>query len=138
MPVRVKQGQQERSLLMAIWQEGDPCLIPDTDLVAFISAQGRPLGVYFRQTLPRIPEIRGEHVDIWGPRRTRYTIFPTREQLDRLEQFATGEQLEGLLRGTGAPTRPTAPRPTTGVPSGTSSPVPEHLRGLSLGPVRED
>lgn len=130
--------QQGRSLLMAIWKEGTPCLLPDTDLVGFIDAQGRPLGIYFRQTLPRIPEVRGETVDIWGPRRTRYAAFPTREQLERLEPFATGEQMDALLRGAGNAPRQAAPRQAAPPSTSTSSPVPEHLRGLSLGPVRED
>ncbi|MBP1625865.1 MAG: hypothetical protein H6Q00_340 [Holophagaceae bacterium] len=130
--------QQGRSLLMAIWKEGQPCLLPDTDLVGFIDAQDKALGIFFRQTLPRISEIRGETVDIWGPRRTRYTGFPTRAQVERLEPFATSEQMVSLLRGQGNAPRPAQPQTTAPASGTSSSPVPEHLRGLSLGPVRED
>lgn len=135
VPLRTQQG---RSLLMALWREGTPCLLPDTDLVGFLDSKGHSLGIYFRQTLPRISEIRGEPVEIWGPRRTRYTGFPTREQLARLEPFATPEQMDSLLRGTENTPRQAAPKPSIPASTSTSSPVPEHLRGLSLGPVRED
>jgi len=135
MMVRTQQG---RSLLVALWKEGAPCLLPDTDLVGFLSAKGHALGIYFRQTLPRISEVRGESVEFWGPRRTRYTGFPTVEQLERLEPFATPEQMVTLLKGLGNPPPPGPPRATAPSSGASSSPVPEHLRGLSLGPVRED
>ncbi len=119
-------------------------LLPDTDLIGFVAASGRPLGIYFRQTLPRISELHGTLVDIWGPRRIRYEGFPTPAQLARLECFATGEQMADLFKGpraqpakagqrAGARTGP-APAPSAQA----SSPVPAHLRGLSLGVQSDD
>jgi hypothetical protein len=126
------------------WQEGRPALLPDTDLIGFVAANGRPLGIYFRQTLPRISEIHGTIVDIWGPRRIRYEGFPTAAQLDRLECFATGEQMAELIKGSG-PARPRQAntpmqdRASSGASAAqTSSPVPAHLRGLSLGVQSDD
>jgi hypothetical protein len=136
--------QQGRSVSYATWQEGRPVLLPDTDLIGFVAANGRPLGIYFRQTLLRIPELHGTLVDIWGPRRMRYEGFPTAAQLGRMECFATGEQMGELFRA------PAAARPKGGTASGpdfassgarsaqTSSPVPAHLRGLSLGVQSDD
>ena len=134
--VRTKQG---RSVSYTTWQEGRPALLPDTDLIGFVAANGRPLGIYFRQTLPRISELHGTVVDIWGPRRIRYEAFPTVEQLARLECFATGEQMTDMFMAAG----PAKPRPANApmqdrASSGAraaqaSSPVPAHLRGLSLG-----
>jgi len=136
--------QQGRSVSYAIWQEGRPVLLPDTDLIGFVAANGQPLGIYFRQTLPRISEIHGTLVDIWGPRRIRYEGFPTAAQLARLECFATGEQMAELIKGN-APARPrqvNAPmqdRASSGAGAGQSaSPVPAHLRGLSLGMQNDD
>jgi len=137
-PLLSLKTQQGRSLLMAIWKEGQPCLLPDADLVGFLDAKGSPLGIYFRQTLPRISEVKGEAVEIWGPRRTRYVGFPSPEQRERLEPFANAEQLASLLRGPGQAQRQAPPTPNAPASNGSSSPVPEHLRGLSLGPVRED
>ena len=137
--------QQGRSVNYCTWVEGSPVLLPDTDLVGFVAANGRPLGIYFRQTLLRIPEIQGTVVDIWGPRRMRYEVFPTPAQLQRLECFATGEQMAELFKD---PSRTNPPRPAAGprpepASSGAraaqaASPVPAHLRGLSLGVQSDD
>ena len=143
-PVGLIHSQQGRSVSYTLWREGRPVLLPEADLVGFVTADGRPLGIYFRQTLPRISELRGTPVDTWGPRRTRYEGFPNAAQLARLEAFATGEQMAELFRSPGA----ARPRPASvpmqeRVASGaraaqTSSPVPEHLRGLSLGMQNRD
>ena len=137
--------QQGRSVNYCTWVEGGPVLLPDTDLVGFVAASGRPLGIYFRQTLLRIPEIHGTGVDIWGPRRMRYETFPTAAQLERLECFATGEQMAEMFKD---PNRSAAPgaghalrpdRASSGARSAqTASPVPAHLRGLSLGVQSDD
>ncbi len=143
-PMGLLRTGQGRSVNLATWQEGAPVLLPETDLIAFIAASGKPLGIYFRQTLPRISELHGTPVEIWGPRRLRYEGFPTPAQLERLECFATGEQMASLIKG--APQ--TSARPSTaslanqassGALSGqASSPVPAHLRGLSLGMQDEE
>lgn len=125
---------QGRPMTLALWVEGAPTLLPETDLVGFASASGTPLGIYTRQTLPRIHELRGEAVAIWGPRRVRYAGFPTAEQIARLECFATPDQMKAM-QGAAEP-RPAAPRPTA--PAGTvagggATPLPRHLRGAGLG-----
>jgi hypothetical protein len=144
-PLGLLRTQQGRSVSMATWQEGPPALLPESDLVAFIAASGKPLGIYFRQTLPRISELHGTPVDIWGPRRLRYEGFPTPAQLDRLECFATGEQMAALIKGANpAPAgRPNPAAQANQAASGAlsaqaSSPVPAHLRGLSLGVQNDD
>ena len=139
-PLGLVRTQQGRSVSLATWQEGAPALVPETDLLAFIAASGRPLGIYFRQTLPRISELHGTAIEVWGPRRLRYEGFPTPAQLERLECFATGEQMASLIKGSA---QAAAPRPTTAalanqassgaLSSQGTSPVPAHLRGLSLG-----
>ena len=138
-PVGVLKTQQGRSVSLATWQEGRPTLLPETDLVAFVGSNGQPLGMYFTRTLPRINELRGSVVEIWGPRRVRYEGFPTGPQLERLECFADAEQMAGIFKSAPAP----APRPqpgayqdpaaSGGLSGQASSPVPQHLRGLSLG-----
>ena len=139
-PAGLIHTQQGRSVSYTTWQEGRPVLLPETDLIGFVSANGKPLGIYFRQTLPRISEIHGTTVDIWGPRRIRYESFPSAAQLARLECFATAEQMTELFKAPGA----TKPKPVSATSqqdrasSGAraaqaSSPVPAHLRGLSLG-----
>jgi hypothetical protein len=137
--IRVQQG---RSVSYTTWQEGRPVFLPDTDLIGFLSADGRPLGIYFRQTLPRIPELRGTLVDIWGPRRIRFEGFPTAAQLDRLERFATPEQMAELFKlpSPGAAKPRISPQATerVGRPLQGTSPVPAHLRGISLGVQDED
>jgi len=143
-PAGVVRTQQGRSISYTTWQEGRPVLLPETDLIGFLAANGRPLGIYFRQTLPRISEIHGTTVDIWGPRRIRYEGFPSAAQLERLECFASGEQMAELFKGT-APARPrpvNAPqqdRAASGARAAqASSPVPAHLRGQSLGMQSDD
>lgn len=143
-PVGLIHSQQGRSVSYTLWREGRPVLVPETDLVGFVTADGRPLGIYFRQTLPRISELRSTPVDIWGPRRLRYEGFPTAVQLARLERFATPEQMADLFRSPGG----ARPRPVNApmqepAASGAraaqiSSPVPAHLRGLSLGVQGKD
>ena len=142
-PVGVLKTQAGRSVSFATWQEGRPALVPETDLVGFVAASGRPMGIYFRQTLLRIPELRGTAVDIWGPRRSRYEGFPTDEQLERLECFATPEQMISIFKSAPAPSGPgrsASPslshqdQAASGALSAqSSSPVPQHLRGISLG-----
>ncbi|MBI4913267.1 MAG: hypothetical protein HY823_11055 [Acidobacteria bacterium] len=132
--VRTNQG---RTLTMASWQEGRPVYLPETDLVAFLRKDGSTLGVFWRQTLPRITSLKGEGVEVWGPRRLRFEAFPTPEQLETLECFATAEQMRAAAKAQapGAPpARPqgTPPPEASGVSLG-ASPVPAHLRGLSLG-----
>jgi len=144
-PLGLLRTQQGRSVSVATWQEGPAVLLPEADLVAFIAASGQALGIFFRQTLPRISELHGTPVEIWGPRRLRYEGFPTAAQLERLECFATGEQMASLIKGAA---QPPAPRPSTAslanqaasgaLSAQASSPVPAHLRGLSLGNQSED
>lgn len=131
--LRTSQG---RTVTMATWTEGQPVLLPETDLIAFTTPKAY-LGVYWRQTLPRIHEMKGVPIEIWGPRRLRFEGFPTPEQLGRLECFATAEQMSAALKGGDpgpAKRRPgQAPPPEASGSGGAASPVPAHLRGLSLG-----
>lgn len=128
-PVFLVANSQGRTLTVALWQEGSPVLLPETDVVAFLAANQEPLGMYFRQTLPRIHELRGTPVDLWGPRRSRFEGFPTAEQLARLEAFATPEQMKSLAQGkSGRPvSQGPAPAPQ-GPPARSAS-----LRGVELG-----
>ena len=128
----VKTGQG-KPLTMALWNEGAPVLLPETDLIAFSARGGEPLGIFARQTLPRIHEIKGDGVAIWGPRRVRYEGFPNAEQLSRLERFATAEQMKSLQAGPAQ--RPQAPRPGPGAPvvAQGAAPLPRHLQGAGLG-----
>jgi hypothetical protein len=132
--------QQGRAVSFAIWKAGKPVLLPDSDLVGFVDAQGKPLGLYVRQTLPRIGELRGTSVEIWGPRRLRFEGFPTAEQLDRLECFANAEQMAGIFKS--APPPPPQPTAASGAQSSVlsqaTSPVPPHLRGQTLGAQNKD
>jgi hypothetical protein len=145
-PVGVIKTQQGRSVSFTTWQEGQPTLLPETDLVGFVAGNGRPLGIYFSKTLPRISELRGSLVDIWGPRRLRYEGFPTPAQLERLECFATPEQMSALFKhapasGGSSKVAPTSHQnlaATGALSSQLSSPVPPHLRGISLGSQSED
>ncbi|HEX7597254.1 MAG TPA: hypothetical protein VF518_03505, partial [Polyangia bacterium] len=131
--VSMVKTSQGKPLLMAQWTEGAPVLLPETDLVAFSARNGEPLGIFARQTLPRIHELRGEGVPIWGPRRVRYDGFPTPEQLARLECFATAEQMKAIQSPAGA--RPPASRPGPGAPFNAqgAAPLPRHLQGAGLG-----
>lgn len=136
-------NNQGRTLTYATWYEGGPVALPEVDLVAFTNAAGEPLGIFFRQTLPRIHEMRGSLLDLWGPRRTRLEGFPTREQLARLEIFATAEQMKAIaLQQAGA--RPASPRPTAPATanvlnsSGATQGLPTHLRNAGLGMQGDD
>ncbi len=138
-PVLMVKTAQGKPLIMATWAAGAPVLLPEADLIAFADQEGAPLGIFWRQSLPRINELRGEGVAIWGPRRVRYEGFPTAEQLARLEQFATAEQMKALQAQPGAQpgARPAAPK--AAAPAGTpfraqeAAPLPRHLRGAGLG-----
>jgi len=136
--VSMVKTSQGKPLTMALWNEGAPILLPETDLIAFSARNGEPLGIFARQTLPRIHELKGETVSIWGPRRVRYQDFPTAEQLSRLEQFATAEQMKSLQ--TPAGNRATAPRPGPGAPFSAqgAAPLPRHLQGAGLGTQNSD
>ena len=131
-PVVLLKTQQGRPLTMATWSAGAPTLLPETDLIAFSGKDGEPLGVFARQTLPRIHEVRGEAVTIWGPRRVRYESFPNAEQLSRLERFASAEQMKAQQAP--ATERRAAPRPPAPTSAqGGSAPLPRHLQGAGLG-----
>lgn len=136
--VSMVKTSQGKPLTMALWNEGAPILLPETDLIAFSARNGEPLGIFLRQTLPRIHELKGEAVSIWGPRRVRYEGFPTSEQLSRLEQFATAEQMKSLQ--TPAGNRATAPRPGPGAPFSAqgAAPLPRHLQAAGLGTQNSD
>jgi hypothetical protein len=95
-PVMMLTTQQGRTLLMARWIEGEACLLPETDLVGFMTKDGKPLGIYWRSTLPRMP-LKGTPVDIWGPRRQRFERFPIREDLGLLERWGNAEQMTQVL-----------------------------------------
>lgn len=132
-PVVIVKTAQGKPLTLATWTAGTPVLLPETDLIAFSSADGEPMGIYLRQTLPRINELRGEPLTFWGPRRVRYEGFPTGEQLSRLERFATAEQMKALQAPGGA--RPGASRPGPSVPfkGQGAPPLPRHLQAAGLG-----
>ena len=128
---------QGKPLTVATWAGGAPVLLPETDLIAFSAAGGEPLGIFSRQSLPRIHELRGEAVDIWGPRRVRYEGFPTAEQLARLERFASAEQMKAILAQPGGrPVAPAPPRPPQaggGLSAQAAPALPRHLQGAGLG-----
>jgi hypothetical protein len=133
-PVSMVKTSQGKPLTLALWTEGAPVLLPEVDLIAFSARNGEPLGVFARQTLPRINELRGEAVAIWGPRRVRYDGFPTSDQLSRLERFATAEQMKALQAPGGD--RRVAPRPGSGaLPFNVqgAAPLPRHLQSAGLG-----
>ena len=139
-PVLMLKTSQGKPLTMATWAAGAPVLLPETDLIGFASQDGAPLGMYWRQSLPRMHEIRGEGVAIWGPRRVRYEAFPNPEQLARLEQFATAEQMQALQSQPGV--RPAAPK--AAAPAGApfsaqgAAPLPRHLQSAGLGVQDKD
>ncbi len=148
MPLGTLRNSQGRTLTYATWSEGSPIALPEVDLIAFIRADGEPLGIYFRPTLPRIHELRGTVITIWGPRRSRFDGFPTTEQLERLEVFATAEQMKAMGqqqagKGTPRPTTPAAANAlnTPGAAQNTvqaAAPLPNNLRGAVLGVQGED
>ena len=137
-PVGMMRTQQGRAISYTIWTEGGPALVPETDMIVFANAKGKPLGMYIRQTMPRINELRGIPMDIWGPRRLRYEGFPTAEQLARLECAANSEQVIEILSTTQAPGRPPQTQAAPPPNSQAASPVPPHLRGLNLGMQSKD
>jgi hypothetical protein len=124
--------QDGRPLTVATWAAGSPCLLPsDCDLIGFATADGVPLGIYWRQSLPRLTDLKGEAVAIWGPRRLRFERFPTGEERDQLERFADAKQMLEILKGQGQTGRPT-PKPTPD-----PNVLPAHLQG-QLGVQDED
>lgn len=131
-PVGLLKTQQGKSLTVATWTAGAPALLPEADLVAFASAEGEPLGIYWRQSLPRIPEIRGELVEIWGPRRVRHEGFPDAAQLARLECFATAEQMKVMQTQGGRP-QPRPSVPAAGAAAHAAPALPRHLQDAGLG-----
>ncbi|MDE3245360.1 MAG: hypothetical protein KGN80_04675 [Acidobacteriota bacterium] len=148
MPLGTLRNNQGRTLTYATWTEGGPIALPEVDLIAFMKADGEPLGIYFRQTLPRIHEFHSTAIPIWGPRRSRYDGFPNAEQLARLEVFATAEQMKAMGQ---QQTAKAAPRPTTpaaanalNTPGGAqgmvqaAAPLPKNLLGAGLGVQGED
>jgi hypothetical protein len=148
-PLDIVKTQQGRSLTVAAWTDGKPALVPDSDLIGFISSKGRPLGLYWRQTLPRLARIKGEQVDIWGPRRLAFKEFPTSTELEELECFANAEihakvlNPKGAQQGASAPISPQVKQAqqaqaASSALSSNNSPVPAHLRGLSLGVQSDD
>jgi hypothetical protein len=134
--VAMIKNNQGKPLTVAHWAEGAAVLLPEVDLIAFTNAAGEPLGLFLRQTLPRIHELRGGAVTIWGPRRVRYEGFPTAEQLSRLERYATAEQMKAMQAP--AKERRAAARPGSLPPPNVqgiqgSAPLPRHLQGVGLG-----
>ena len=124
--------QDGRPLTVATWTAGAPCLLPsDCDLLAFTTADGAPLGIYWRQSLPRLTSLRGEPVAIWGPRRLRYDRIPTGEEREDLERYADAQQMLQILRTQGQGGRP-APKPAPD-----PNALPAHLQG-QLGAQGED
>lgn len=144
MPLGTMRNHQGRTLTYAVWTEGSAIALPEVDLIAFVRADGEPLGAYFRPSLPRIHELRGTPIPIWGPRRSRFNGFPTPEQLERLEVFATGDQMKAMSQ---QQTEKASPKPTTPAAANalnkpgaaqTPSPLPANLRGVSLGIQGDD
>lgn len=128
-----------RTFTVATWKGDMPCFLPEADLVAFQSAQGAPLGIYWRQTFPRVAGLKGQDVEVWGPRRQRFEAFPTTEQFALLEAFADAEGMAALMRGEdpakgGKPApRPQAPALPAPGEAPVSSPLPANLRDARLG-----
>lgn len=130
-PVATLRTQDGRPLTCATWTAGAPCLLPsDCDLIGFVTADGAPLGIYWRQSLPRLAELKGEAIAIWGPRRVRFDRAPTGEERERLERFADAQQMLQILKGQAA----SAPKPK---PAPDPTAVPAHLQG-QLGVQDED
>jgi hypothetical protein len=125
-----------RTYTIATWKEGGTCFLPEADLVAFQDAGGAPLGICWRATFPRVPGMRGEDVDLWGPRRLRFDVFPTAEQRAVFDQFADAEQMAAFLRGEN-PAKPKAaaapPAPPAPGQGPASSPKPAGLKDVQLG-----
>lgn len=136
-PVGMMRTQQGRAISYTIWSEGGPVQLPETDMIVFCNTKGRPLGMYIRKTLPRIHELKGIPVEVWGPMRLRYEGFPTAEQLSRLECVANADQVLEILNTAPGQKRPQAQAAPPAV-SQAASPVPPHLRGLNLGMQSRD
>jgi hypothetical protein len=96
-----------------------------------MTEDGAPLGIYWRQSLPRLAELKGEAVAIWGPRRLRFERFPTGEEREQLERFADAKQMMDILKAQGQTRRP-APKPAPD-----PNALPAHLQG-QLGVQSED
>jgi hypothetical protein len=137
-PVGMMRTQQGRAISYTLWTQGKPVLVPETDMIVFMDSKKKPLGMYARQTMPRIHELKGVPMEIWGPRRVRYEGFPTAEQLDRLDCVANSEQVLEIFKNPqpGGVQAQTAKAPA--LPPRSASPVPDHLRGVSLGVQSED
>ncbi|HXC16277.1 MAG TPA: hypothetical protein VNV60_02435 [Holophagaceae bacterium] len=122
--------QDGRPLTVATWTAGGACLLPsDCDLIGFVTEDGAPLGIYWRQSLPRLGELKGQAIAIWGPRRLRFERFPTGDEREQLERFADAKQMLDILKGqTGRPAPKPAPDPNA---------IPAHLQG-QLGVQSED
>ncbi|MBS1766683.1 MAG: hypothetical protein JST05_04670 [Acidobacteria bacterium] len=117
--------QDGRPLTVATWSAGKPCLLPtECDLIAFTTSEGAPIGIYWRQTLPRLADLKAEPVSIWGPRRVRYERFPTGEEREHLERFADAQQMLQMLKGQGRPSPKEAPKPAPD-----PNAIPAHLQG---------
>jgi len=120
-------------------RKGDrPRVLPEPDLGAVQAAQRAPLGIYWRQTFPRVPGLKGQDVDVWGPRRQRFDAFPTAEQFGLLEAFADAEAMAAIMRGEDPNKAPRSPRPQApAMPAPgeapISSPLPASLRDARLG-----
>ena len=143
-PLGLVKTQQGRTLTITTWIEGRPVLIPDSDLIGFVSSKGKPLGLYWRQTLPRLQRIKGTTVEIWGPRRLRFEDFPSADELEQLECFAPADVHAQIMnpqaakQGRPAPGRQQSQQShAASATASSNSPVPAHLRGLSLG-VQDD
>lgn len=135
-PVGLLKTQQGKSLSVATWMAGAPALLPEAELVAFVSEGGESLGIYWRQSLPRISELRGETVAIWGPRRVRFEGFPDAEQLARLECFATAEQVKAMQAQAAGRQQPSqAGRPQAPVSAPVSAPSPAPVPVPAPSPI---
>ncbi|MDR0498224.1 MAG: hypothetical protein LBH03_00630 [Holophagales bacterium] len=144
-PLGIIKTQQGRTLTMATWIEGKPALVPDSDLIGFISSAGRPLGLYWRQTLPRLQRLKGTIVEIWGARRLRFEEFPSLDELEQLECLAHADVHAQIVNPQTAQQSRPAPNKlqsqqshAASATASSNSPVPAHLRGLSLGVQSDD
>jgi hypothetical protein len=125
-----------RTYTVATWKGDMPCFLPESDLVAFQNAQGAPLGIYWRQTFPRVTGLRGQDVEIWGPRRQRFDAFPTQEQFTLLEQYADADAMAAIMRGDDPTKAPKAPLPQAPVLPGPGEAPMSSSRPAGLGNVR--
>lgn len=133
-PVGILNTQQGRTYTVTTWTAGTRMLLPDADLVAFQTLDGVALGIFPQQQLRRIPELKGVPLSIWGPRRLQFEGFPSAEQLERMEAFATAEQMQAMKS---TPAGGPPPRPSAPPPSAQGHARPAHLAGVPLG-VQDD